>query len=118
MAEVLIKSKRSRIKAEHKRCYLELVRGLMFKKKGNALLEFRKEDNHKIWMLFMRYDLYLYFLDEKLRVVDIIYAQKLTLDPKTWKLYYSKTPYKYVLEVDSRENFKVEKGERLKIEFI
>ncbi len=118
MAKVLIKSRSSEIEAEHKKCYFELVRGLMFKKKGNALLEFKSERRHRICMLFMRYDLHLYFLNKRLEVVDVQYAKKISFDPSTWKLYCSEVPYKYVLEVDARENFKAEKGERLKVSFI
>ena len=35
----------------------------MFRRKGNAFLEFPKEGNYKIWMLFVFYPLDLIFID-------------------------------------------------------
>ncbi len=118
MAYVKITFKNGELIAEHKKTGPELIKGLMFKEKGNALLEFKKETKAKIWMLFMRYDLILYFISEDLKVIDKKFAKKLSLSPKTWKLYSSNTPYKYVLEVDSREKPRIEIGEKIKICFI
>ncbi len=118
MSALLIKnSKNHIIIAEHKKCLHELIKGLMFKSNGNALLEFKKEKKHGIWMLFMKYGLKLYFLDKNLKVVDIKYAKPLTFNPRTWKVYYPIKPCKYVLEVDEREKFELEKGEEVEIEF-
>ncbi len=87
--------------------FFSRIKGLMFQKKGSALLDFKKEGFWEIWMFGMKYDLILYFLDKNGKVVDKVYARKLTLNPLTWKVYKGKKPYRYVLEIDVRDNNKI-----------
>ncbi|NPA38660.1 MAG: DUF192 domain-containing protein [Candidatus Nanohaloarchaeota archaeon] len=83
--------------------FLSRIKGLMVQKEGHALLDFKKEGIWKIWMFGMRYDLILYFINQKGIVVGKEYAPKLTFNPFTWKTYYAKSPYRYVLEIDARD---------------
>ena len=77
----------------------------MFRRKGNAFLEFPKEGNYKIWMLFVFYPLDLIFINKNKTVVNIIKnTRPITLNPKTWKLYNSRNKFKYLLELDCRNH--------------
>ncbi|MCK4729868.1 MAG: DUF192 domain-containing protein [Candidatus Aenigmarchaeota archaeon] len=106
-----------KFKALHLKNPFELMLGLMFRKRGNALIEFPWEGKPGIWMLFMRYSLNLVFLDKNLRVIDILKnIPPLFFSPKTWKTYYPKNKYKYVLELDVREKIEIKQNSRL--EFI
>ncbi|MCK4730029.1 MAG: DUF192 domain-containing protein [Candidatus Aenigmarchaeota archaeon] len=94
-----------------------LMLGLMFRKRGNALMEFPWDGKPGIWMLFMRYPLNLIFLDKNLKVIDILKnIPPLSFNPKTWKTYYPKKKCKYVLELDARE--KIEVKQNSKLEFV
>ncbi len=92
----------------------ELMFGLMFRRKGNALMEFPWEGKPGIWMMFMRYSLNLVFLDKNLKVIDILKnIPPLSFNPKTWKTYYPKKKCKYVLELDAREKIEIKQNSRL-----
>ncbi|MCD6274991.1 MAG: DUF192 domain-containing protein [Candidatus Aenigmarchaeota archaeon] len=105
----------SKIEAFHFRTAFQLILGLMFRKDGNALLEFRKERKPKIWTLFMRYPLNLVFLDRNKKIVDLIEeVPPISFNPKTWKTYCPRKKCKYALELDARKRIKIDS----KIEFI
>ncbi len=107
MKKIKIKINSTKIKAFHMKSFFELMVGLMFRKEGNALLEFKKEGKYGIWMLFMRYPLNLIFLDKNKKIVDLIKnVPPLSFNPKTWKSYYPKKKCKYVLELDARKRIK------------
>jgi uncharacterized membrane protein (UPF0127 family) len=85
-----------------------IYRGLMFKKEGNALLEFPEEKRYKIWTLFMRYPLDLIFINKDKRVVEIMEdTLPITLNPKTWRFYKPVNSFRYLLELDARKKLSV-----------
>lgn len=80
--------------------------GLMFRSKiadsAGFLLEFENEDFHGIWMLGMRFEIDLVFIDSGKRVVDIFENLKpISLNPIAWKVYKPTKPVKWVLELKS-----------------
>ena len=101
------------LEAEHRRDFLGLVRGLSWRKKYNKalLLEFGREGRNGIWMLGMRFGIDLVFIDEN-KKVDSVYRdlKPMTLNPKTWKIYYPKRKAKYALEIVGT---KIKEGDRL-----
>lgn len=106
-----------KFKALHLKNPFELMLGLMFRKRGNALMEFPWEGKPGIWMLFMRYPLDLIFLDKNMKVIAILKnIPSLFFNPKTWKTYYPEEKCKYVLELDARE--KIEIKQNSKLEFV
>ncbi len=97
----------------------ELIRGLMFRSEGCMLLDFKREKTVGIWTLFMKYPLTIAFVRENGEVTGVVEnAPPLSLDPKTWKIYYPSSPVRYVLELDKRavkrSKFDVEEGDVLK----
>ena len=75
---------------------LASVRGLMFDDINDYEGALIYANN--IWMPFVKHNLVLYFLDEKMKPVEKQLAVPLTLNPKTWKTYKSKKA-KYCLEI-------------------
>ncbi len=103
------------ILAEYVDDFFGRIKGLMFREKGNMILDFKKEGKYGIWMLFMRYPLDLFFLNENFEVVDIKKnCLPISLNPKTWKVYYPKEKCRYVLEVESGK-LKLKKGEKVEL---
>lgn len=78
--------------------------GLMFRKSPRPLLmDFEKQGNHGIWMLFMRFPIDLIFLDKEKRVITTYKNIKpITLNPKTWKIYRPGSPARYALEIPAQ----------------
>lgn len=77
------------------------MKGLMFKPldEGEGLLMvFSEMKKWGIWMLFVPQDLGLVFLDEEKEIVDKIIAEKVTLNPKTWRTYKPDKECKYIVE--------------------
>ncbi len=72
------------------------VRGLMFDKidKYDGALIYA----NNIWMPFVKSKLDLFFLDNRMKVLEKQTAVPLTLNPKTWKTYSNKKA-KYCLEI-------------------
>jgi uncharacterized membrane protein (UPF0127 family) len=72
------------------------VKGLMFDKidKYDGALIYA----NNIWMPFVKHKLDLFFLDNKMKVIEKKTAVPMTLNPKTWKTYSSKKA-KYCLEI-------------------
>ncbi len=97
----------------------ELIRGLMFRSGGCMLLDFKREKTVGIWTLFMKYTLVIAFVRENGEVAGVVEnAPPLSLDPRTWKIYYPPSPVRYVLELDKRvvekTRFEVKEGDVLK----
>ena len=75
------------------------AKGLSFSnKKRNMIFTFLLAGKKDLWMFGMSYDLWIAFIDERKRVFDVVKARKMTLNPKTWKIYKPKQACKYVLE--------------------
>ncbi len=92
---------------------LDKVLGLMFRNPGRLLMKFSREGRYSIWMPFMRFSLDLVFIDKSKRIVDIKKNVKpISLNPKTWKVYFPKRKCLFVLEVEGgltkKLNLKVE----------
>lgn len=84
--------------------FFRKAKGLMFRcgldEDGGMLFTFSGEGRVGIWMLFMRFPIDLVFLDSKKRVTDIFEGIKpVSLNPKTWKVYYPSAPSRYALEL-------------------
>ncbi|MCK4967866.1 MAG: DUF192 domain-containing protein [Candidatus Aenigmarchaeota archaeon] len=80
----------------------KLTKGLMFKKEGRMLLSFHFPARHGIWMFCMKFPLDLIFIDKNNCIINIVEnAKPMTLNPKTWKLYYPKKRCKHVLEAET-----------------
>ena len=106
------------IRAEVADSFFKKVKGLMFRKslrknKG-MLLVFSREDYHPIWMFGMRFPIDIIWIDERMRVVNIVENSKPCLFCKT---YFPKKKAKYVLEVNAGfvEKYKIRIG--LKVDF-
>ena len=102
MREIIIKFGNAKLRVLYLKTHFQLGLGLMFRKEGNALLEFRKEGKYRIWTLFMRYPLDLVFFDENREMIDLIRnIPPISFNPKTWKIYRPKKKCKYLLELDT-----------------
>ncbi|MFH0869032.1 MAG: DUF192 domain-containing protein [archaeon] len=78
-------------------------KGLSFsKEKRNMLFHFGTSRTWNFWMFGMSYDIWISFIDDKKRVLEQVYAQKMTLNPKTWRVYRPKKPCRYVLETPKK----------------
>ena len=96
------------------RSFGSLMKGLMFKKEGKALLDFKKEGFYGIWMLFMRFSLDMAFLNKNKEIVDIKRnIRPISINPKTWKTFYPKKSARYVLEVEKGKLKDFEIGDQL-----
>ncbi len=74
------------------------IRGLMF---DNSEADGALIYGNKIWMPFVKYDLDLFFLDGKMKILSKEKAVPMTLNPKTWKIYSNKKA-KYCLEIKAK----------------
>jgi len=93
-----IKLKNSTIEADLADNFWKRMIGLSFSKKKNMLFIMDYESEWSFWMFGVRYPLKMIFLDVNKKVVDVKYAEPLTLNPKSWKTFCPRKPYKYVLE--------------------
>lgn len=114
MEKLKIKYKNKEIETLYLKNLLELTLGLMFRRSGTALMEMPYFGKPGIWMLFMKFHLDIYFLDENLKIVDFIKkVPPLTINPKTWKVYHPKKDCKYVLEIDSGRGSSFSLGDKI-----
>lgn len=86
----------------------ELERGLSgigrIGKKDGLLLVFPLEGRwmNGIWMAWMRFHIDLIFISSEKRIVGIERELKpISLNPKTWKIYFPKKKAKYALELNA-----------------
>ena len=95
--------------------------GLMFRDEPSPLMiVFGFQARHPIWMLFMRFPIDLIFLDSEKRVVTIHENIKpLSLDPRTWKIYWPERPVKYAFEAEAgwAQKHSVAPGDLLSFEY-
>jgi hypothetical protein len=77
--------------------------GLMFRKSTNGLLmkfTFNSIERRGIWMPFMRFPIDIVYIDSKKSVAGLVErAPPMTLNPRTWKVFYPEKPAKYILEL-------------------
>ena len=91
---------------------LSSLRGLMFddlEGKDGALIY-----ANSIWMPFVRRDLNLIFLDERMRIAGNCIASPVTFNPKTWKIYKIDKA-KYCLEL---KDCKLKVNEKTKVRLV
>ena len=79
-----------------------LTKGLSFSKPKNILFKFPFAMKWQFWMFGVSYKIWIAFLDDNKRVVEVLQAIPLTLNPKTWKVYQPKKPCKYILEMPEK----------------
>jgi len=98
------------------------AKGLMFRKplpeKSGMLFVFDEGSQPGFWMLGMHFPIDMIFLDQNMRVVDVKNnVQPMKTTPKSWKVYSSEKPTKYVLETNAGfvEKNKIKKGEFLEM---
>lgn len=85
--------------------FFKRFKGLMLKKDFDDGLLFSNLKDSSIHTFFMRFDIDVYFLDEKNVVFD-----KATLKP--WKFYRPEKQAKYILET-KRNKLKIKVGDKL-----
>jgi uncharacterized membrane protein (UPF0127 family) len=93
-----IKLKNSVMEADVADGFFKKMIGLSFSKKRNMLFTMDFEYRWQFWMFGVRYGLKMIFLDKDKRIVDVLKAEPLSLDLKTWKVYTPRKPSKYILE--------------------
>lgn len=98
-------------------CDAQVVRSLKDKMRGlmgrtleeseGMLFVFPCPGYHSIWMMGMKQEIDICFVDEKKRVINVFCAAPpLTLDPRSWRLFFPKRPAKYVLELSPRSGIR------------
>lgn len=88
--------------------------GLSFSAKRRSMLFFFPfQRKWEFWMFGMSYPLWIVFIDSGKRVVEVQNAEPLSFNPRTWKVYVSRIPYKYVLEVPVNSKYKFREGDKL-----
>ena len=85
--------------------------GLSFSKPKNMLFRFQTAGRREFWMFGMAYDIFIAFIGDDGRVFQQFRAGKMTLNPKTWKVYKPDRACKYVLETPKKI---VDVGDKLK----
>ena len=101
-------NKKSNIKIKYANTFFKRFKGLMGKKDIDFGLLFSNLNDSSVHTMFMRFDIDVYFIDEK----KIIF-EKTTLNP--WKFYRPKKRAHYILET-KKDELKLKKGDKL--EFI
>lgn len=72
--------------------------GLMFDKMNGIDGAFIYANN--VWLPFVKEKLDLFFIDKKLRIIDVQKAVPLTFNPKSWKVHMNRKA-NYCLEIRS-----------------
>ena len=114
MRDVSVRESEIEFKAETADDVLSRARGLSFRRNGKMLFVFRSDTSAKIDMMFVQKPLYLYFMDSEKEIIDVQRAEPWGIDPRSWKLYYPNSPYRYLLE--SFEELDINEGDRLDFE--
>ncbi len=99
--EVLNKRSGKRISAAVADSPWKRGKGLMLRKSGSMLFIFDNACEPKFWMLGMRFPIRIAFIGKDKRVVEVYHAAPWSLNPLSWKLYYPRSPIRYVLEVEA-----------------
>src|SRR3972149_5194300 len=112
MVEIIL-SDGTKMEAELANTHMKRIKGLSGKKeKINLLFTFPFSMKWSFWMPNMKYPISIIYLNKNKEVVDILAAEPLTKDPKTWKSYKPSKSCKYALETPHEHNIK--KGDMLK----
>lgn len=107
-------TKKFSVECETAKSFLKHGLGLAFSgKRRNMLFLMRSKRRWEFWMLGMRYELKIIFIDKNKKVAEIQKAAPLSLNPKTWKIYKPKKPCRFVLELGKDINKKFEVGDKL-----
>jgi len=93
--------------------FLQRFWGLSLREQGKMLFKFSKPVSTRVDMMLLSDSLWLYFLDEEKRVIELQKAEPWTLNPKTWKLYSPEGKYSYLLE--SFEDLGLEKDDEINL---
>ena len=102
------------IEAELADSMIKRAKGLALRESGKMLFNFNRDTNAGIDMMLLSEPLYLYFMNSDKEVIDIQKAEPWTTNPKTWKLYSPRRPYRYLLE--SFEGLDIDEGQKLEFE--
>lgn len=100
---------------------LSKMRGLMFRNINNdegMLFIFKRPSRKSMWMPFVPQDLSIFYLNSEKEVIDKKIAKKLSLNPKTWKIYKPKEKCKYVLECHKEKLEDIKIGDKLEWDLI
>jgi len=76
------------------------------KEKKSMLFTFPFSFKWGFWMPFMNFSLSMIYLNKNKEVIDILHAEPMTANPKTWKIYKPSKACKYVLETPFEHNIK------------
>lgn len=76
----------------------ERMKGLSFREEGKMLFKFPQKVRSGLDMVFLSVPLQMIFIGSNREVLEVQRAEPWTLNPRTWKIYRPKKPYKYVLE--------------------
>ena len=105
---------------EEARNPFQKAKGLMGRTKieenYGMLFDFGSDRKEGFWMLFMKIHIDMIFINSDKKIVDIKDGIKpITLNPKTWKIYYPEKPARWVLEMKagSMKRLKTKTGDRL-----
>jgi len=88
--------------------FFEKALGVMFMKKNDKVFIFKQKKSRNIIHTFFCEPLYIYFLDENLKVVEKVYL-------KSFRIYLTKKPFVYMIE--SFEDLGLKEGDKVVIDF-
>lgn len=108
-----IKAKGEKLEVEIADNLYTRAKGLSLRNEGKMLFKFSRDSTAKIDMMLLSRPLHLYFMNSEKKVIDVQKAEPWSFDPRTWRLYSPRRPYRYLLE--SFESLGLEEGD--KIEF-
>lgn len=95
--------------------FFSYSKGLMFSKHDECFFDLKKPRREGVHMFFVRNDLMLFWLDDGLKVVEAVKALKATLNPETWRIYFPKTPCRYLLELGLKKARNLKVGDKVKL---
>ncbi|RLI99860.1 MAG: hypothetical protein DRP03_02400 [Candidatus Aenigmatarchaeota archaeon] len=115
MVVVFNKTRNERVENIEVACSLfKRAKGLMFRKNGRMLFDFKKETKAGIWMLFVKFPLDIVFIGDDQKINKIVRdAKPISLNPKTWRLYRARC--RFVLEVMAGETRTWQEEDKIKI---
>jgi hypothetical protein len=100
------------LEADLANTHMKRIKGLSGRKeKINLLFSFPFSMKWSFWMPNMKYPISIIYLNKEKEVVDVLAAEPMTKDPKTWKSYKPQKACKYVLETPFEHNIKI--GDKL-----
>lgn len=91
--------------------FLRRAWGLSLRGEGKMLFKFPRPSRARIDMMLLSKPLYLYFMNSDKEVIEVQKAEPWSFNPKSWKLYSPRKPYKYLLE--SFEDLGVEENQKI-----